>query len=84
MVIVALALVYTADFLVWHYRRTSGRNPYSTVTVQYYYSIGEKNGKTEYDFQAPQSETCANALFPHAGLSPCWYERTYPEKEIRI
>jgi hypothetical protein len=77
-------LVYTGDYLVWRLRLATGHNPYSTVTVQFYFAIGEKNGKTEYDFQPPQSETCVNSLIAHQGSPPCWYERRHPEKAIRI
>ncbi|SRR6266550_5166869 len=77
-------LLYAVDYLVWRYKLATGHGPYKTVTVQFYYAIQEKNGKTEYDYQPPQPDTCVNALFPHAGYSPCWYERKHPEKEIQI
>ena len=77
-------LLYAADYLIWRYKLATGHGPYSTVTVQFYYAIEEKNGKTEYDYQPPQPDTCVNAVLPHAGYSPCWYERKHPEKEIRI
>jgi|SRR5436309_7033817 len=77
-------LTYAGDYLVWRFRAVRGYNPYSTLTVQFYYAIGEKNGKTEYDFQPPQQETCVNSLFPHGGYSPCWYERKHTEKAIRV
>ena len=82
--IAASALAYAADYLLWRYKSLTGHSPYGTVTVQYYYAIQEKNGKTEYDFQPPQQESCVNSLFPHAGYSPCWYERKHSEKAIRI
>lgn len=77
-------LLYAVDYLVWRYKLASGHRPYDVVNVQFYYAIQEKNGKTEYDYQPPQPDTCVNALFPHTGYSPCWYERKHPEKEIRI
>jgi hypothetical protein len=76
-------LAYAGDYAAWRVRVAKG-DGYGTVTVQVYYAIGEKSGKTEYDFQPPQQESCAKALFPHAGLSPCWYERRHTEKEIRV
>jgi hypothetical protein len=82
--IAASALAYAADYLLWRYKLSTGRSPYGTLTVQYYYAIQEKNGKTEYDFQPPQQERCVNSLFPHSGFSPCWYERKHTEKAIRI
>lgn len=84
-ILVALTvLIYVADYLFWRHRLATGRNACQTLTVQYYYAVGEKNGKTEYDFQPPQPEVCVNALFPHAGLKPCWYERKHTEKAITI
>lgn len=83
-IVAIAALSYAFDYLYWRVRVAAGRSPYDTVTVQYYYAIGEKNGKTEYDFQPPQQETCVNALFPHSGFSPCWYERKHTEKAIRV
>ncbi|HZQ19577.1 MAG TPA: hypothetical protein VFA90_12710 [Terriglobales bacterium] len=82
--VVFSAVVYACDYLIWRYRAATNHNAYGTLTVQYYYAIGEKNGKTEYDFQPPQQETCVNSLFSHAGNSPCWYERKHTEKAIRI
>lgn len=83
--LIAIAvLVYGVDYLVWQYKFATGHAPYGTVTVQFYYAIQEKNGKTEYDYQPPQPDTCVNSLFPHAGYTPCWYERKHPEKAIRI
>jgi len=82
--IAASALAYAADYLLLRYKLSTGRSPYGALTVQYYYAIQEKNGKTEYDFQPPQQERCVNSLFPHFGYSPCWYERKHTEKAIRI
>jgi hypothetical protein len=82
--LVLLALVYAIDYGVWRVRLATGGNATGMITVQYFYAIQEKNGKTEYDYQPPQSETCVNSLFPHAGNMPCWYERKHTEKEIRI
>ena len=76
--------IYLGDYAIFRYRVAVGYSPYGTVTIRYYYAIQEKNGKTEYDFQPPQPEACANALFPHSGYWPCWYERKHPEKIIKI
>jgi hypothetical protein len=82
--IAASVLFYGGDYLVWRYKVATGHSPNGTVTVQFYYAIEEKNGKTEYDYQPPQQDTCVNSFFPHAGYSPCWYERKHTEKAIRI
>jgi len=82
--IATCGLLYATDYLIWRYKLATGHSPYGIVMVQFYYAIQEKNGKTEYDYQPPQPDRCVNALLPHAGYSPCWYERKHPEKEIRI
>jgi hypothetical protein len=76
--------VYIVDYAVLRYRIARDLNPYGTVTIQWYYAIQEKNGKTEYDFQPPQPEQCINSLFPHSGFPACWYERRHAEKRIQI
>ena len=84
VVVAIAAIAYAIDYLVWRYKAATGRNAYDTVMVQYYYAIGEKSGKTEYDFQPPQPESCVNSLLPHAGLNPCWYEKKHTEKAIKV
>jgi hypothetical protein len=76
--------MYMGDYAIFRYRLTKERSPYGKVMVRYYNAIQEKNGKTEYDFQPPQQETCVNALFPHSGYRPCWYEVKHTEKAIPI
>src|SRR5438445_11352267 len=83
-ILVAAILVYATDYALLRYRIATRQHPYGTVTVQFCYAIQEKNGKTEYDFQPPQPETCVNSIFPHSGYTPCWYERKHAEKAIVI
>ena len=75
VLISACVLLYAIDYLVWRYKLSAGHDPYDTVTVQFYYAIQEKNGKTEYDYQPPQPDTCVNALFPHEGTHPAGMRR---------
>lgn len=76
--------VYAVDYVIWRYKLATGHAPYGTVMVQFYYAIEEKSGKTEYDYQPPQPDTCVNSLFPHSGYAPCWYQRKHTEKVIKI
>ena len=78
------ALVYAADYLSLRLKIPPSRPQFSSVTVQPYYEIHEKNGKTEYDFKPPEPETCVNSLFPHLGYQPCWYLQRHPERKIEI
>jgi hypothetical protein len=80
-----LALVtYAGDYLSARYKIPKGRDPFSTVTIQPYYAIHEKNGRTEYDFAQPQSQVCVRSLFPHFGYSPCWYVKRHTDRRIDI
>ena len=87
-IIVALVLIvlvtYAGDYLSVRYRIPKGRDPLSTVTVQPYYAIHQKNGKIEYDFAPPEDQTCVRSLFPHFGYSPCWYVKRHTDKRIDI
>ena len=81
---VAAALAFALDFAVFRIRAATNRNAYGSVTVRHYYAVLEKNGKTTFIFDPPQPWTCANSLFPHAGLLPCWYLKRYPEQRTNI
>ena len=83
--VVFLALVtYVGDYLSVRFKIPRSREPFSTVAIQPYYAIHEKNGRTEYDFAQPQSQVCVNSLFPHFGYSPCWYVKRHTDKRIDI
>jgi hypothetical protein len=80
----AAGMVYAADYAVLRYRIWRGLSAYGSVTIDAYYAIQEKNGRTEYVFDSSQPQTCVNSWFPHLGCPPCWYERRHSEKQIRI
>jgi hypothetical protein len=83
--VMLLALItYAGDYLTVRYKIPNGRDPFSSVTVQPYYAIHEKNGRTEFDFAQPQSQVCVRSLFPHFGYSPCWYLKRHADKRIDI
>ncbi|HZQ23928.1 MAG TPA: hypothetical protein VFA89_14140 [Terriglobales bacterium] len=77
-------LLYAADFLIFTLKVHRHGNAFGVVTVEHYYAVHEKNGKTEYIFQNPENQLCAEALFPHAGDSPCWYARRRKERKVDI
>ena len=82
--VLLVCVVYVGDYLSVRYEIRKGRDPLSTVTIQPYYAIHEKNGRTEYDFAQPQTQVCVRSLFPHSGYSPCWYVKRHTEKRIDI
>jgi len=81
LILVAL-LTYAGDCLWVRYKTPSNR--FSTVTIQPYYAIHQKNGRTEYDYAAPATEACVHSIFPHFGYTPCWYVKRHTDKRIDI
>lgn len=78
------ALAYGLDFTIFEIRTATNRNPYGSVTVNHYYAVLQKNGKTQFIFDPPQDQTCVNALFPHQGSLPCWYLSRHPDRRTDI
>ena len=84
IVIAAGALAYGLDYAVFRVRAAADRNAYGSVTVNHYYAVLQKNGKTQFIFDPPQAQTCVNALFPHEGSLPCWYLSRHPDQRTDI
>ena len=85
--ILLLWLVYAADYLFLHYRvaHSKADDAFGSVVMERLYAIPQKNGATEYEFDAWQPEVntpCVHSLFPHLGLSPCWYLKRNSQKPI--
>lgn len=83
-VVLLVVVVYGADWLLLRYRNWKRGDAFGSVTVTQVYVIHEKNGRTEYQYAAPQDQVCVHALFPHFGYSPCWYVSRHTEKQIDI
>jgi len=81
---VVAAVVYVLDYGVFRIRVAANWNPYGSVTVDPYYAVAQKSGKTQFIFQEPQPQTCIHALLPHSGFSPCWYLSRHPEPRTDI
>jgi hypothetical protein len=78
-IIVTLAALYMGDYAI------AQSKPLGTVQVQPYYAIHEKNGKTEFDYNAPpETQSCVASIFPHAGNNPCWYVTKHRTRKIEI
>jgi hypothetical protein len=78
------SVTYAADYSRVRYQISRHLDPFSTITVQPYYAIHQKNGRTEYDFAPPEFQLCVRSLFPHMGYTPCWYLKRHTEKRIDI
>ena len=78
------ASIYIVDYAVFRIRVAANWKPYGSVTVDPYYAVAQKSGKTEFIFQDPQPQTCIHALLPHSGYSTCWYLSRHPEPRTDI
>lgn len=78
------ALAYAADFGVFHLRLAMKSQPFDSITVDRYYAVAQKNGKTEFIFQPSEVQTCSKTLFPQGGYTPCWYLRRHTEQRTDI
>jgi len=83
-VIAAAALAYGLDYAVFRVRAATHQDAYGSVTVNHYYAVLQKNGKTQFIFDPPRAQTCVNALFPHEGWLPCWYLSRHPDQRTDI
>lgn len=69
--VVAFIVVYCGDWAIFILRGS----PHSTVTVNQYVTIPQKNNKQEYDYQGTLDVPCSVSLFSQAGQSACWQLR---------
>ena len=73
MALLALILLYVADYASARFGLTGNRPTFGSVRVRRSYAVPQKNKKTEFYFDPPEEQACVNALFPHFGVKPCWY-----------
>lgn len=75
-----VVITYAGDWLAF---RLEG-SPESTVTVNRTMVVPLKNNKEEYDYMGTFNEPCAVALFPQAGLTPCWELRRNTNQNMNL
>jgi len=80
----ALCLIYLCDYLSVKYRIPKSREPFRIVTVKVFYAVPQKNGKTQFTSSGTEDQSCVNSLFPHFGMTPCWYLNRHKEKWINV
>ena len=80
----SLSALYIGDYVSIRYRLAKNRAPFGVVTVQRYYAVPQKNRKTEFYFDQPETQSCVHSLFPHFGYSPCWYLNRKKIKQINM
>jgi len=77
VLVMGFAALYGGDCAVFKLRGS----PQSSVTVSHMLVVPLKGSKTEYDYLGTADQPCARALFPQAGLSPCWRLRRNPNQQ---
>ncbi len=82
--VILFLATYAGDFILIRSRILNNRNPYGVVRVRRYYAVTMKNGKPEYFFDQPVNQTCIRSLFPHFGLTPCWYLERRSTQEVKM
>ena len=83
--LLTLTLIACAvDYAVFRYRVAANHQPFGQVTVTSYDAVQQKNGRTEFLFNPPQTQTCVHSLFSHAGFVPCWYLQRHTEQRTDI
>jgi hypothetical protein len=81
----SLTLVaYAGDYVAFRYRVAANRQPFAQITITSYEAVQQKSGKTQFIFNPPQVQTCAHALFPRDGYTPCWYLQRHTEQRTDI
>jgi hypothetical protein len=82
MALLALVLLYVADYASARFGLPGNRPTFGSVRVRRAYAVPQKNKKTEFYFDPPEEQPCVNALFPHFAVKPCWYLNRH--KNIQI
>jgi len=82
--ILIFVLLFGIAFVVDYVKLRMNPSAIGSVTIQRYYVVGLKNGKTEMSMGQPETEMCVNSVFPHLGYYPCWYLRRHNMKQIDV
>lgn len=81
--VISVAVLYAGDYLSLKFQLPR-RPQFGSVTVQPYYAVPQKNGKTQFMVDQPRDEACVNSLFPHYGDVPCWYLVRHKSQRINL
>ena len=81
--VLLLSLLDAGDYLTLRHRIAKNMG-FGSVTIQRYYAVKQKDGRTEFMFTDPQSQGCVNSWFPHMGYTPCWYLNRHRSKRVNM
>jgi|HubBroStandDraft_5_1064220.scaffolds.fasta_scaffold1031425_1 hypothetical protein len=77
VLVAATAVLYCGDYVVIKIRAAmSPSAAFSVIKYRPTMAIPHKDGRQEFVFGDPATETCVNSLLPHFGDRPCWYVRS--------
>jgi hypothetical protein len=77
-----LLLVYAGDYVSLVYRIPNERQEFGSIEVQKLLAVPMKDRKMEYMADPPQDQQCVYSLFPHLGLTPCWYLARHANQQV--
>jgi hypothetical protein len=78
----SLLVLYLGDYVAITYPIPPGRERFGSVDVQKLLAVPQKNHKTEYIADPPETQQCVHSLFPQLGLAPCWYLARHARQQI--
>jgi hypothetical protein len=72
--VAGFCLLYAGDYalLRYHIYNPKAGDAFGAVKIQPTYAIPHKDGKSEFVFGDPVTQTCVHSLFSHLSCSPCW------------
>jgi hypothetical protein len=83
VLVAVLAVAYCGDYVVIKIRAAKTPSAaFSVIKYRMTMAIPHKDGRQEFVFGDPTTETCVNSLFPHFGDRPCWYVRSQVREPI--
>jgi hypothetical protein len=84
--IVLTAVTYAGDFTLLHIRMIWAKpgSPFDSVHLERVVAIQRKNGLYDIMSAPPEDRACVHSLFPHSGVSPCWYVKRLNDKPIMM
>lgn len=62
-------ILFVGDYVALRYRPAKWGGQFGSMQVQRYYSMPQKNGKTEIVPLDPETQTCVHSLFPPESIT---------------
>jgi hypothetical protein len=84
--IVLVAVTYAGDYLWLHIRMIKPKpgSPFDSIHLERVIAALRKDGRYDIMPAPPEDRACVHSLFPHSGLSPCWYVKRLNAKPIMM